>query len=260
MIQPPTPIKGFKMETDSNEFLQILEEKLKNMSLRTVSREEDASRDEETASEASEGFGEVNQLANMFASLNTNNEINPIYAEKPFEKYYYKRPSPHDLLFEEPEPFQNSYSGKATYEWNIDGLNDKQIVDVIHRIIMYSTVCKQHGNSDSAIASFISTGFVGQLRGWWDHYLNNEQKLEIMNHKKMVKIEPSSSTNLAVTTTGEEDVVYTLCLSILQHFVGTTVPIGEKLNTLLQNLRCPSLTHFRSYKDTFLFRVFSLEV
>jgi hypothetical protein len=41
--------------------------------------------------------------------------------------------------------------------------------------------------------------------------------------------------------------------------VGTNVPIAEKLNTLLQNLRCPSLTHFRWYKDTFLSRVFQLK-
>ncbi|CAL5212587.1 unnamed protein product [Lathyrus oleraceus] len=58
---------------------------------------------------------------------------------------------------------------------------------------------------------------------------------------------------------GEEDAVYTLCLSILQHFVGTNVPIGEKIQTLLQNLRCPSLTHFRWYKDTFLSRVYQLK-
>ncbi|MCI61890.1 hypothetical protein A2U01_0083147, partial [Trifolium medium] len=34
----------------------------------------------------------------------------------------------------------------------------------------------------------------------------------------------------------EPDAVYTLCLSILHHFVGSSVPISEKLNTLLQNL------------------------
>ncbi|MCI50319.1 hypothetical protein A2U01_0071563, partial [Trifolium medium] len=34
----------------------------------------------------------------------------------------------------------------------------------------------------------------------------------------------------------EEDAVYTLCLTILRHFVGSNVPISEKLNTLLQNL------------------------
>ncbi|XP_050919175.1 uncharacterized protein LOC127136686 [Lathyrus oleraceus] len=209
----------------------------------------------------------IDQLSDMFANLdisnleiNNTNNINPFYSPRPIEKYYYKCHSPQDLLFEEPEPFQNSYSGKAIYEWNVDGLNDKQIIDTIHRMIMHSTVCKQHGNLDSSIASFITTGFVGQLRGCWDHYLPKSQKLEILNHKKIIKIEPgtSRSTTLATTTTGEEDAVYSLCLVILQHFVGTNVPIGEKIQTLLQNLRCPSLTHFRWCKDTFLSRVYQL--
>ena len=199
----------------------------------------------------------------MFADLDiinqNTNEINLIYNSKPLEKYYYKCPSPQDLLFEEPEPFQNSYSGKAIYEWNIDGLNDKQILDAIHRMIMYSTVCKQHKNSDKDIASFISTGFVGQLRGWWDHYLTDNQKKDILNHKKIVKSEVPGIGTSGIATTGEEDAVYTLCLSILQHFVGTNIPIGEKIQTLLQNLRCPSLTHFRWYKDTFLSRVYQLK-
>ncbi|CAK8531618.1 unnamed protein product [Lathyrus sativus] len=136
----------------------------------------------------------IDQLSDMFANLdisnlniNNNTSINPVYSPRPIEKYYYKRPSPQDLLFEESEPFQNSYSGKVIYEWNVDGLNDKQIIDTIHRRITYSAVCKQHGNSDSSITSFITTGFVGQLRGWWDHYLTEAQNLEILNHKKIVK-------------------------------------------------------------------------
>jgi hypothetical protein len=37
------------------------------------------------------------------------------------------------------------------------------------------------------------------------------------------------------------------------------MPVGERICTLLQNLRCPSLTHFRWYKDTFLSRLFMIE-
>src|ERR1051325_1764391 len=181
IIQPPIPIERFKMETNGDEFVRILEKKLKDLHLTVVSNQ-DSSNEED-----------INDLANMFADLDISNqhtsEINPVYNSKPLDKYYYKRPSPQDLLFEEPEPFQNSYSGKAIYEWNIDGLNDKQILDAIHRMIMYSTVCKQHGNSDRDVASFITTDFVGQLRGWWDHYLTENQKKDILNHKKIVKSE-----------------------------------------------------------------------
>ncbi|CAL5186076.1 unnamed protein product [Lathyrus oleraceus] len=258
IVQPPVSIEGFKMETNGQEFVRILEQKLKGLNI-TVMSHEDYSEDNNE--------NHIDQLSYMFSNLdisnldiNNTNNINPVYSPRPIEKYYYKRPSPQDFLFEEHEPFQNSYSGKTIYEWNVDGLNDKQIIDTIHRMIMYSTICKQHENSYSSIASFITTGFVGQLRGWWDHYLTESQKLKILNHKKIIKIEPgtSRSTTLATTTMGEEDAVYTLCLSILQYFVGTNVLIGEKIHTLLQNLRCPSLTHFRWYKDTFLSRVYQL--
>jgi hypothetical protein len=125
-------------------------------------------------------------------------------------------------------------------------------------MLMYSTICKQHGNSDSNIAAFITTGFVGQLRGWWDFYLNDAQRKEILSHRKLVKTEASTSEN-PVYSVNEEDAVYTLCLAILKKFMGIGIPVGERISTLLQNLRCPSLTHFRWYKDTFLSRLFMVE-
>jgi hypothetical protein len=179
--------------------------------------------------------------------------------KKSVDIYYYERPSPQDLLYEENDFYQNSYSGRSIYEWNIDGLNDKQIVDVTQKMLMYSTINKQQGNSDSVIAVFITTGFVGQLRGWWEFYLTDSQRKEILSNKKLVKVETTSSSGpVTVNSTGDEDAVYTLCLSILQNFVGNSVPVGERIATLLQNLRCPSLTHFRWYKDTFLSRLFML--
>jgi hypothetical protein len=213
IIQPPIHIEGFKIQKDSDEFANILDEKLKQLRLSVINDMEDLSEYDKT---------EIDQLATMFASQDINDKpsINPIYAPRALDKHYYKRPSPHDLLFEETENFQTSYSGKSIYEWNIDGLNDKQIIDMIHRMIMYSTVCKQQQNSDSSIASYITTGFVGQLRGWWDHYLSDTQKKEILSHKKVIKVEESSSSIVTTAMTGEEDAVYTLCLSILQHFVG----------------------------------------
>ncbi|MCI19968.1 hypothetical protein A2U01_0041128 [Trifolium medium] len=182
----------------------------------------------------------------MFATteINTDNEvkINPVYMSKPIDKYYYKRPSPQDLLFEEKDIYQNSYSGKTIYEWNIDGLNDKQILDLVQRMLMYSTVCKQHGNTDHGITPFITAGFIGQLRGWWDHYLNADQRNEILTHVK-TENEDNPVQNIP---TGQGDSVYTLCLAILHHFVGSNVPIAEKLNTLLQNLDLTLKSCYRS--------------
>ena len=142
------------METN-NDFIQILEQKLKDFYLRVLSKADCSSQSE--LSETSENtyqICDINQLTEIFVNQNiNNNELYPIYTSKPLEKYYYRRPSPQDLLFEESEPYQNSYSEKVNYEWNINGLNDKQIIYIIHRIIMYSTLCKQHENNDSSIAS-----------------------------------------------------------------------------------------------------------
>ncbi|MCH91872.1 hypothetical protein A2U01_0012803 [Trifolium medium] len=231
IIQPPINIEGFKMTSKNDEFVRILEEKLKQIRLNVISQDNDSSNSNISDTE------DIDELAKIFANTNVNNTevmINPVYASKPVEKYYYKRPSPQDLLCEEKEPYQNSYSGKTIYEWNIDGLNDKQIIDLVHRMLMYSTVCKQQGNTDSGIASFIVTGFIGQLRGWWDYYLNEAQRNEILTHKKLVQPTCTSTPPVAIE---QEDAVYTMCLCILQHFVGANVPIAEKLQTLLQNLR-----------------------
>jgi hypothetical protein len=158
MVQPPIKIEGFKLEDNTDEFIRILEQKIKNMNLGVLSKDITYSSSED----------EVNNLEKMFSNLNISKEdsINPVYSQRSVDKHYYKRPSPQDLLYEENDNFQNSYSGKQIYEWNIDGLTEKQILDLIHKMIMYSTVCKQQGNTDSMIASFIVVGFIGQLRGW----------------------------------------------------------------------------------------------
>jgi hypothetical protein len=107
-----------------------------------------------------DNIGNIYQLAAMFANQDINSngaDINSIYAKKSVDKYYYEKPSPQNLLYEENGFSQNSYSGRSIYEWNIDGLNDKQIVDVTQKLLIYSTICKQQGNSDSAIAVIITT-------------------------------------------------------------------------------------------------------
>ncbi|WJX71174.1 hypothetical protein P8452_55196 [Trifolium repens] len=99
IIQPPIAVEGFKLKSNNDEFIHVLEEKLKQFRLNVLSQNNiyDTS-----------DIEEIDQLAEMFANHEINDDraqINPIYAPKPVEKYYYKRPSPQDLLFEESEPF-----------------------------------------------------------------------------------------------------------------------------------------------------------
>jgi len=48
-------------------------------------------------------------------------------------------------------------------------------------------------------------------------------------------------------------------LTALEHFTEEVTDEGEHIITLLQNLRCLTLTHFGWYKDTFLNRVMQLD-
>ena len=43
----------------------------------------------------------------------------------------------------------------------------------------------------------------------------------------------------------KEDVVHTFLLAIIDYFTERIANEGDKIRTLLQNLRCPSSTHFR---------------
>jgi hypothetical protein len=112
------------MEKESDEFVKILEQKLSQLKINMVSQKDtsdisDTSSNTESSNNSE--IGDVDQLTAMFNNQDINEaEINPIYTSKSLEKYYYKRPTPQDLLFEENEFYQNSYPGKSIYEWNID--------------------------------------------------------------------------------------------------------------------------------------------
>uniref|UniRef100_A0A7N1A7L2 Peptidase A2 domain-containing protein n=1 Tax=Kalanchoe fedtschenkoi TaxID=63787 RepID=A0A7N1A7L2_KALFE len=55
-----------------------------------------------------------------------------------------------------------------------------------------------------------------------------------------------------------ENAVYILVINIMEHFIGRVSDNNENIRTLLQNLRCKTLTNFRWYKDAFLNRVMEL--
>ncbi|XP_049365480.1 uncharacterized protein LOC125830329 [Solanum verrucosum] len=161
--------------------------------------------------------------------------------------YYYPRPTPQDVLLEEHEHIiTNSYNGKEIFEWNIDGYTDRQIYTTVHRMLMYSTICKTNKNSDKTIADMINTGFTGQLKGWWDNYLNQEQRDKVLH---VVKLEGEQYT---------QNAVYTLVLNVIEHFSGRWSDNSETIRNLLQNLRCKTLISFRYYNDVFLCRVMEL--
>ncbi|KAG5590514.1 hypothetical protein H5410_041028 [Solanum commersonii] len=113
--------------------------------------------------------------------------------------YYYPRPTHQDVLIEERywNQTNNSHSGLEIFEWNLDGLTDRHLTILVHRMLMYATTC-----------------------------------MALVRNR--------------------EDVVYTLVLTILEHFNSRFTNQHETVRTLLNDLRCQTLGHFRLYKDTFL--------
>ncbi|PIA27489.1 hypothetical protein AQUCO_07700041v1 [Aquilegia coerulea] len=175
----------------------------------------------------------------------TNKEVSKI----PPTRTYYPRPTPADVLNEEDYiSIQTSYSAKTIYEWNIDSLSEYMIYVTLHRILMFATVCKNSNNTDQQTAGCIVAGFTGQLKGWWDNLLTPSQREEILGS---VKIE--------INTSGQQshvqDAVYTLIQTIIKHFIGNTITANERGKDLLMNLKCPTLTHFRWYKDVFITKI-----
>ncbi|KAG5567891.1 hypothetical protein H5410_065096 [Solanum commersonii] len=54
-------------------------------------------------------------------------------------------------------------------EWNLDGLTDRQLTIMVHRMLMYATICKVSISTDHPQDDYCR--IYGQPRGWWDNYM-----------------------------------------------------------------------------------------
>lgn len=118
-----------------------------------------------SSEDATESTSEVNEI---------DLQLNKIRIEDQLEKYYYPRPTLPDMFLEERNNLrQNQYSVNAIYEWNIDGLTEYQIMNLVQEIIMVNTAYRTKQNmSDHTVTQALAVGFIGLLKGWWDHYLD----------------------------------------------------------------------------------------
>ena len=113
-----------------------------------------------------------------------------------------------------------------------------------------ATAFKDNGYSNKNIAIIIVLGFSGQLKNWWDNYVTYDQRLAILNH----------ATN-ELDERGEriQDAYETLVHTITLHFIGNRQEGQAVAKTVLINLRCPTLSAYRWYKDVFFTNVLKRE-
>ena len=109
-------------------------------------------------------------------------------------------------------------------------------------MIIASTAYKSKGNLDQAICTHLIAGFTGQLKGWWDNALTEEEKRYIQN---------------SIDDMGNANVVHTLIYAITKHFLGDPVSFQSRSSEILQNLHCRKLSDYRWYKEVYFAKVHS---
>ena len=98
---------------------------------------------------------------------------------------------------------------------------------------LLTNVYKNHGKLDHQTAHLIVTGFTGQLKSWWDHYLNNDDRNGILT---VVKRETNGSV-IMTDRKPSQDAVNSLIFTITKHFVGDPNQYKERASDVLINLR-----------------------
>ncbi|XP_021690789.1 uncharacterized protein LOC110672342 [Hevea brasiliensis] len=240
--------------TKELDMIEELTKRLNDLNLAPlISKEESETSESESSNE--DDNTEINKIESILKESEHPVEINRIVYPKPRAmvemKPYYPRPSPINLQFEDTSYNYVQYDGTSIVEWNIDGLSDYQIKNIIQFMTMYAMATRTKGNTDQAIAKAIIAGFTSQLRGWWDFSLSEEGKAQVLNAVK-TELRTEGATMVS-------DCVNTLLYTIGMHFIGSASLYMDRSQEELMNLRCPDLSHFKWYKDAFFALIFTRE-
>ncbi|KAA0037024.1 polyprotein [Cucumis melo var. makuwa] len=133
-------------------------------------------------------------------------------------KNHYKRPSPQDLGWDDLRPDFRSFDGNNIETWNID------------------------------------EWFTGNLRSWWHNHLTDANREAI---KDAVLEKTEQGPNGDVVTT-QPNSVNTLVYVAIKHFIGRTTLYSDQPMEGLLGMKCPKMSDFKWYKDTFMSRLYNL--
>ena len=102
-------------------------------------------------------------------------------------------------------------------------------MNVVNEMMMVAGAYKLQGHkSDHQIAQVLVTGFTRQLKDWWDKYLDEATRQQILSHHvirpttQIIK-EEGPSTRTEVQHERVEDAVNTLIYTLIEFFVGDSL-------------------------------------
>jgi hypothetical protein len=210
---------------------------------------------ETESSSDSESDENIKKIEKALSGLELNRIHKPKFPPTSLTKNWYPRPTPPDIQFKE-RNFQSQFAVSADklYEWNTDGLAEQQILDKLtHMTMVANSYVMNHDLSQPEVIDLLVSGFTGTLQAWWEKHLTDESKASI-RHAVRTKAEELPIFNEKVGL-GDSDAINTLFYTIIEHFIETPSHLTSRIHDQLSNLRCPTLSDFRWYKDAFHSRV-----
>jgi len=114
------------------------------------------------------------------------------------------------------------------------------------------TAYKTRGLDQRTQAIPIINGFQGQLKYWWDNFLSEEEHIKIIDFQRVFADEDGMQRSKPAAAS---ILIHTITL----HFLGNPKKEQASAKSVLINLRCPSLSDYRWYKDVFLTNVLKRE-
>ena len=125
------PIKPLKLGGNRNndDLIKILTQRLPSIEIKDPSSSKEQVNFLSGSETSSIVFGQLKE--NLPNSEQEKDQINKLKTWHKRSKFFYQRPTPPDLQFEEKQPKQNSYNNCDIYSWSIDGLSEHEIF-VIH--------------------------------------------------------------------------------------------------------------------------------
>jgi len=269
IIKFPKLKQGTSLKVNKNKpFVEKIEEMLKDLvktkqeqpnssnTMSVVKIPESSENSSETESSLESDSDEnIKKIEKALSALELNRIHKPKFSPTSFTKNWYPKPTPPDIQFEE-RSFQSQFavSPDKLYEWNIDGLAEQQLLDKLtHMTIVSSSYVMNHDLSQPEVVDLLVAGFTGTLQSWWEKHLTDESRASIWSAVKTNEEGiPIFNEKIGLW---DSDAVNTLFYTIVEHFIGTPSHLASRVHDQLSNLRCPTLSDFRWYKDVFLSRV-----